>query len=310
MHRSPFTRPLARTFARPFLLLLTATSVLGAAACAGDEILAPIDGTRCTTGTLREDRPVEGAVTSKSCVLWSHWEYEFVPTESWTLNMKANTAYIIRLSPTEITPGVVPWRGNLTVYTRNAYGDVGLESESNYAFGPNGRGREIAITTDVARSVSIRAESWSIADTGAYSVEVVSCPLHRLTLDSLQTGLSSTGGCLAKGMHGTGASSRVTFATFDAPQPGRFDVTFARTAGAGSLRGTLAGPGLDFANTLSQGYRAQSGTVTTTYTYSPSFELPGRYTLAVSVHADSGATFRARAAVGAIPSVHAVTPSR
>jgi hypothetical protein len=158
MHRSLFTRPFARTIARPVLLVLTATSVLGAAACAGDEILAPIDGTRCTAGTLREDRPVEGAVTSKSCVLWSHWEYEFVPTESWTLDMKANTAYIVRLLPTEVTPGVVPWRGNLTVYARNAYGDVEFASESDYTFGPNNRNREIVLTTDVARSVSVRAE--------------------------------------------------------------------------------------------------------------------------------------------------------
>ena len=310
MHRSTLTRPRSWTFTRPLLLLLTATSVLGAAACAGDEILAPIDGTRCTAGTLREDRPVEGAVTGESCVLWSHWEYEFVPTEAWTLDMKANTAYIVRLLPTEVTPGVVPWRGNLTVYARNAYGDVEFASESDYTFGPNNRNREMVLTTDVARSVSVRAESWSAADTGAYTMEVVSCPLYTLTVDSLRTGLASTSGCLAKGMHGGGAPSRVTFTTFEAAQPGRFDVEFARTAGTGSLRATLAGPGLDFSHSLEQSYYNTSGAVTNTYTFAPDFEIPGRYTLAVSVHADSGATFRARASDLSAVAMRAATSSR
>ena len=288
MHRSLFTRPFTRTSFRPLLLVLTASAALGAAACAGDEILAPIDGAPCARGTLSVTRPTESAVTGRDCTLWSEYEYGRVSAETWTLPLKANTGYVVRLIAVESSPGVVPFNGSLTAYERDTEGTpqvVGFGNE----FGPGNRNSELVLTTAAARTVALRVETASLSDTGAYRIEVATCPVTPLVPDSLYSGISTALGCRSEALFG--APSRLTFFSLATESLDPILVGYERTAGTASLRGLLSGPDLDVHGMLSGSLYILSGSTPAEWFFDDTPDRIGRYTLTVRVHADSSATF-------------------
>jgi hypothetical protein len=289
MHRSTLTRPRAWTFTRPFLLLLTATAVLGTAACARDEILAPIDGTPCARGTLSITRPTEGAVTGRDCAVWSDIEFGRVSAETWTLPMRANTGYVVQLIAKELSPGVTPFRGNLVAYERDAQGEPQLVSFGD-GFGPGGRNRELVLTTRAARTVALRVEVDSPADTGSYRIEISTCPVIPLVPDSIYSDLSTATGCRSQALFNS--DSRLRFFTLVHESLDPIMVGFERSSGTASLSGLLSGPDLDVNGLLSGSLFARSAATTSDFFFDDAPERIGRYTMTVRVHADSSATFR------------------
>lgn len=277
---------------RPLAVVSTATVLMLSVACEGDEILGPPDGGRCVAGRLTPDQAVAGRLGATSCVLWSPWNYDLVPADAWTLEATANTAYIVQLIPTDTAAGATPLGASLAAYARNAAGDVVLETVSGFTYGTNGRNQELVLTTDAARTFSIRAEAFSPEDSGSYSIRVSSCPIRVLALDSTARGIDSRLGCLARAQHG-GAASRVSFLSYTNAELGEIRVRYRRSAGTGGVRAHYAGFGADFGNTSSGSFRMSANM--NDFTFIRTLRRLGRTTLALSVHADSGATLEATA---------------
>lgn len=275
---------------RPLAVVSTATVLMLSVACEGDEILGPPDGGRCVAGRLTPDQTVTGRLGATSCVLWSPWTYDLVPADAWTLEARANTAYIIDLIPTDTLGGATPLGAALAAYARNAAGDVGLETGSDFAFGTNGRNQELVLTTDAARTFSIRAEAFSPTDSGSYAIRVSSCPIRTLAFDTTASGIDSRLGCVARGLH-AGATSRVSFLSYTNAEVGSTSVRYRRSAGTGGVRGYYAGYGADFADVQSASFRMSA--IANDFTFTRNLTRLGRTTLALSVHADSGATLEA-----------------
>lgn len=281
--------------ARPRRAVLAVCAAVGAGtgivACAGDEVLGPIDTAACTRGTLDVGAVTESAVTGRDCSLWSDRLYDETFAETWTLKMLPRTGYVIRLIPLESTPGVFPFVGSLRVYERNIHGDAQLATES-LLYG--GRNQELIMTSDAARSVALRVEADSPLDTGSYRIEVSTCPVMRMPLDSLVERVSTVNGCLSKGNF-LGPNSRLTFLDLTVENLNGVTVGYERTAGSGSLRGGLHGVDLDFADLLSASISMRAPTPGSEYAFALNPSLIGRYTLTVRTHADSSATFAASA---------------
>jgi len=278
------------------LALLTLT-----AACEGDTALGPIDGARCVAGQLRADAAPSGRLDAASCQLWSSYMYNVVPTATWTLEADANTAHIVRLIPTDTGAGATPLRASLVAYARDGRNEVQLLGGDAFSFGTAQRNREIALTATEPTTFALRVEAWSPTDSGNYRLELSSCPLRRLPLDSTVTGIGSNTGCTARGMHG-GARSRVSFLTFDVDELGEYAVGFRRSAGTGSVTGRLAGYGAAVSQTREADFLRSQPNVTTNYVFTRNLTRLGRATLLLSVHADSGATVEAYAGRG-VPTI-------
>jgi len=281
--------------ARPRRAVLALCAVAGTAtgmvACAGDEVLGPIDTAACTRGALDVRQETESAVTGRDCSLWSDRLYDVTYAETWTLAMQPRTGYVIRLIPLERTPGVFPFAGSLRVYERNAHGDAQIATES-LLYG--GRNQELIMTTDAARKVALRVEADSPADTGSYRIEVSTCPVLRMPIDSIIERVSTVNGCLSKGNF-LGPNSRLTFLDFTVESLAEMSVQYERTAGTGSLRGAVNGVDLDFANLLDWSGNWRAPAPGTEYAFLLSPDRIGRYTLSVRTHADSAAIFAAAA---------------
>src|SRR5689334_20941720 len=71
-------------------------TLLLALACSSDLLAAP-DGVECTRGSIGTGAPKYGEITDQSCLIWSDWNYTDNRSESWTLDAKANSAYVVRL---------------------------------------------------------------------------------------------------------------------------------------------------------------------------------------------------------------------
>ncbi|MCC7004111.1 MAG: hypothetical protein IT357_18295 [Gemmatimonadaceae bacterium] len=294
---------------RSVAVLGAAALLLAGAACAGDEILGPPDAGRCVVGRLSVDAPLSGEIGQTTCVLWSPEEFAMVRADAWALDANANTAYLIRLIPTDTTAGATPLSARLRVYGRNEAGDVQFEtaSTSTYNWGFAGRNRELVLPVDDARPLSVRVETSSSSDSGRYVLQVSSCPMRLITVDSAVSGINSTQGCLARGMH-FGAASRVTFLSLAAHGFGQHDFFVRREAGSGSVRATVAGYGLDFNAFRYESFRTVAQPITTAQgALTRNLVRAGRVTLALSVHADSGATMRALATPRAV-SITSSTP--
>lgn len=263
------------------------------AACTGDEILGPPISGACVAGRVSSSEgSYEGRIDSSRCRVWSYWEYDFVSAEAWTLEAKAKTAYVIRVIPAgsaTLTPPAV----NLFAYGRNAAGDAALLTYGDRSFGVGDRNREMVLTVDSATTFSLRVELEADDDSTAYRLEVSSCPVLDLPLDSLVRGINSNSGCFARGTPGA-ARSRVTFLSVRNTALGPQTVWFRRTAGTASVRAQYAGYDADFAALLNMSFRT-STFVGIEHQFTRNHSRIGRTTLALGVHADSGATLEASA---------------
>jgi hypothetical protein len=275
-------------------------------ACSGDEILGPPDSGRCVAGTLSTDAAKPGHLGASSCVLWSPWNYNFGPAQSWTLRMEADRAYIVRLIPTDTAPGARPLNAFLAAYGRNAQGDAGLEAVSGCTFGSLNRSHEMVLTSTTARTMSIRAEAMAPDDSGSYVIEVSSCALLHITMDSLHTGINSTAGCAARGMH-NGARSRVTLMQFEVESVADIDLLVRRVAGNAAIRSYYSGYSPHISSVHDDGvFDAETPITTQTGLHRTQHERTGLTLLALSVHADSGATMSVQALP--TPSIRAPLP--
>lgn len=265
------------------------------ASCGGDDVLGPPDAAACTVGTIAAGDSVSGNVSGSSCLLWSDYNYVETRAESWTLHAKKNTAYIVRLrhQSQDTVGGFDNWSGDLALYGRNAQGDPEFETGWWDSFGVgngnSGVNEEMMLATDRDQTWSIRVESASKADTGAYSLTVESCPLHPLTTAAPVTGVNVTAtGCYSLTFQA--AATRIAFFSYPGDSLTNNTVTSTRTAGAAYQHGEITGPDNDVSSWTSSSYRTNfSGDTTqTSGIYHPA--ATGRQTLWVGVNADSAAT--------------------
>jgi len=273
-----------------------ATCVILLAAC-GDDLLAPPDGTACTAGTIAPGDSIESALTGASCAVWSDYNYEATVAESWTLNAKAHTAYVVRVYHRADTAGFDNWNGDVWIYARNDAGDATWMGGWWSNFGPsspnNEYHQELIFTTPEARTLSIRVEADEPADTGAYIITVESCPAPALVPGTTSAGVNVTAGCLTKTMLGGGVDGRAAFWTFESDTLTAPRVGLTLTDGNGSFRGWSTGEGLDFACWSEYCSWDEFSNTNATDTLTPAIYLNGYFTATAVVHADSNATVTA-----------------
>ena len=269
-----------------------ATCVILLAAC-GDDVLAPPDGTACTAGTIAAGDSIESALTSESCAVWSDYNYEATVAESWTLNAKAHTAYVVRVYHMGDTAAFDNWNGDVWLYARNAAGDTEWSGGWWGDFGPtNGNGeyhKELIFTTPVDRTVSIRVEADEPADTGFYAITVESCPAVALTPGQVSAGVNVTAGCLTKTMW-PGVDGRAAFWTFHGDTLHTSAVNFNLTDGNGYYRSWATGEGLDFAGWSEWSTFTSGSPNNAANGLAPTIYFNGDYTATAVVNADSAAT--------------------
>lgn len=272
-----------------------ATVLASTFACSTTEVLGPPDAIECTAGALR---PTVGApdtissrIDAERCRRFSTITLENAYAESWTLTMEPFTAYVIRLLPSETTPGVVPFRGVLSAFARNAEGDAGLVSLGQINKDDDIANAEIVIATASRRTISLRVEGRNLNDQGPYRLAIEQCPVRDLPLDSTVTGVGTAASCLARSWAGT--PRRLTFASVAVERQGVHRFFFERTAGNAAIRSAVAGPELDLMRFDDRSLRLRAPIATDEYLLLPEISVPGRYTFVFETHPDSGATLRA-----------------
>ncbi len=272
---------------RARLRCAAAASVLLAAACAGETVTAPLDEGRCLNGTLATGVPVSGRLTAASCQRWSPRARDVVATDSWTLEADTNAFYIVRMISTDTAPGATPLRARLSAYALGANGELRLAGGDFFRFGPNQRHSELFLPTQSASRYWIRVEGERMADTGAYRVETTRCPIHVLRLDSSSGPLTPSATCVASSLR-NGAPSAVTYAAFDPPALGSYDVRVRRTSGTASFAAYYLGYGSDAGGLFEGAFVLGTGPRTDgQFTYRRPITRRGRVGLILTVHADS-----------------------
>lgn len=273
-----------------------ALSTAALASCGGDDTLGPPDGTACTAGSIAPGDSVKGAVTSSSCAMFSDYEYEAIWAESWTLHAAKGTAYVVRLR--HIADGGMPDNINadLYAYGRNDAGDVAFATGWWSSFAPsNGNGgsnEEIFLVGDKARDYSIRVQIYDLADTGAYTLSVESCPIRTLTAGTPLTGVDLSTGCVANAYYG-GGMRHLNFFGFVADSFHSYNAIAARTAGTAKLTGTVSGPDMDVGCYTDNCTWATSTTGLDSMNLAVDIGYGGWHTFIASANADSAATVTA-----------------
>lgn len=261
------------------------------AACSGNDVLGPPDGTACTVGTIAPGDSVNGNVRTSSCQVFSEWTYALTSAESWTLSMKKGNVYILRLRHQQDASASDHWQGDLTAYGRNAQGDPNFVTGWWGSFGTSnansGKNEEMFIPADRDRTLSIRVSSRTTADTGAYSLAVSTCPLTPVTDTLDHAGIDLGTGCASLGFDSL--ATKLTFFTYPTDSVIRDTAFVTRTAGTGSFTAYMAGPGMDV-NCWNSDCRTSSSGWTTGATVTLAPHLPGATTLIAAVRADSAAT--------------------
>ena len=278
---------------------LAALCVLTVAACGGDDLLAPPDGTACTVGSIAPGDSADGQIAGSSCKVWSDYNYKRTVAESWTLNAKAHTAYVVRVYHRADTAGFDNWQGDVWLYARNAAGDAEWAGGWYSSFGANnangGQNEELVFASAKAQTVSIRVEANTPADTGLYTIVVEAC-----AAPALQDGVTSAAVAVdsACTMLSNAAGSHVAFWTFTGDTLNGNSVTFTRTAGTELFGSHITGEGLDFAcysNSCTSESVADSTGPVTIY---PSLYLPGTFTAWVTIPLGGTGTVTAELATG------------
>lgn len=295
MMRLPF--PAARLGAA-----LLATAVL--AACSGNDVLAPPDGTACTVGSVAPGDSVSGQIDAKSCSVWSDYNYDRTIAESWTLNAKAHTGYVVRVYHRADTAAFDNWKGDVWLYARNAQGDAQFSTGWWNSFGTNngngGENEELLFTSVTDQTVSIRVEASTPADSGAYTIVVESCAAPAITNQAVSAPVAVDSACEMLSANG-GSGGHVAFWTFPNDTLFGTQVTFTRTAGSGGFIPNVNGEGLDFGCYGDYCTGTNSADTAGPITISPTLYLQGTYTAWATVKADSSATLTVALANPALP---------
>lgn len=221
---------------------------LGLAACGGDDVLGTPDVAACTAGTLTEGSIKSGAITAESCELWEDYEFEFLRAESWTVNTKANTAYIVRVVPTG-AGAANTFAGFPSLYRRNAAGDLAYATGYWSSYGPvnanGGQSMEMIFSSPRATTVSVRV---SATQPGPYDIELVACPITPIDVGAPPSTQEFTADdCVSRSWGGLlPEPTPLRFWSFRADSGVSHTVTVARTAGAASFYGLWTGPDMDF----------------------------------------------------------------
>ncbi|HKS07671.1 MAG TPA: hypothetical protein VJR92_15320 [Gemmatimonadaceae bacterium] len=254
------------------------------ASCGDDESLGAPDAKSCTRGSLSVDRTVEGKVDAESCVLWDDYNYDLYPAESWTFQTSANKAYIVRLVPIEDDEAVNNFNGEMEVYARNDEGDAyyatGYWDTYGVANGNGGVSQELVFTSRKSERVSIRVNAYSAADTGAYELTVISCPMPHIAAGATSAAVEFNADCALES-EGVTPPTPVAFFNFDANIDDDIDVTATRTAGTSTMRFRVRGPDLDFGCYTASCTSISSATGVGPLTLSPNFDRSGNFTVAV-----------------------------
>lgn len=272
------------------------TAALAAITCAalvtacGDDVLGPPDGPFCTAGFIQPGDSVTSHVTAASCEAFDPDDYQVSNAESWTLQAKKNTAYVVRMYHVS-DEGSDNLDAYLQAYRRGPSGEATFITSDWDNFGasnPNGgSNREMFILSDRDADISLRVQTNSSADTGAYALVVRSCPVTVLNDTTTHTGIALGTGCTSLSYDNT--PTTVRFFTFSSDSGTSVAVNIHRTAGEGTFASRLFGPGPDVACW-------NDDCVSTSLTYaadaalSTTFDLPGRMGVLTAVHSDSVVT--------------------
>lgn len=274
------------------------------AACSGNDVLAPPDGTACTVGSVAPGDSVNGVIRGTSCQVFDPDNYVVTFADAWTLNTHAGTAYLVRVHHRPDTAAVDHWNGAVYAFGRNSHGDASLVAGWYDTFGTanpnNGYDVEMMLTADVDRTLSIRVTSTSFADTGAYSLAVTACPMTPIGDTLAHTGVTVGTDCEAQSFDAQPVELKFFSMPSDSIIP---DTVFAtQTGGTGTLFTYLSGTGMDLDcwNSDCDSYYGGFG-ANPTLSIAPS--LPGRIHFVAGVRRDSTVTlsFTAHATPPAVP---------
>ena len=264
------------------------TSVL--AACGGSDVLGPPDGTACTVGSIAPGDSVTGTVGAANCVVFDPDNYVTTNAASWTLAVKKDQAYVIRMYHDSTAAGD-NLDARLQAVGRGVHGEAAVITSDGSTFGAmNGNGgsnREMFLVGDRDRTISIRVLSKTLADSGAYALTVLSCPVTVLADTTTHTGIDLSTGCMT--LSYAGFPARIRFVTFPSDSQVPTNVQFRRTAGAAFFGSGMAGPTPDIV-CWNGDCNADSAPFDTLATLTTTFDYPGRMAAWALVHADSAAT--------------------
>ena len=283
------------------------------AACGGNDVLAPPDGTACTVGTVAPGDSLDGGLGASSCSVWSDQNSVQTTAASWTLHAKAHTAYVVRVYHRADTAAFDNWLGDVWLYARNAAGDAEWAGGEIGSFGsPNTNGgysRELVFASAKAQTVSIRIEASSPADTGLYTIVVESCGAPALANAVTSAPMAVEGSCA---MLIDNVSGHTAFWTFTGDTLNGNSVTFTRTSGSGLFASVVSGEGLDFDCYSSQCTYDAVGDSIGPVTIYPTLNLPGTFTAWAVVPVGDSATITAALATGpfAAPRPPSTGPAR
>lgn len=289
------------SFPAALLTLLLAVAPL---ACGGDDVLSPPDGAACTRGSLAAGEVRDGEVTDEGCLMYSAYNNWETYAESWTLRLKPNTAYVVRLRPAD--PDDDDFMGELVAYARSASGDAMFATAAAFSFGEDDRSREMFLVTDRERTLSVRVEVPDYYGTyGAYELEVEGCPVTAFTDgndDQAIDGIDVAAGCRSMGFDDR-HESRVRFVAFPARPDRAYEVGAERTNGDAPLLMRLLGPDLDLAATTDGSIWRSSPPDVSQHVFDYYLPRSGRYVLAIGMRHDGDATVRAELEQGPVEAV-------
>ena len=300
-------------FRAAWLGALLSTAVL--AACGGNDVVGPPDGTACTVGSIAPGDSVKGELTSMSCATFSDYENSSIWAQSWTLHAKQGTAYVVRLRHVQDAAATDNINADLYAYSRNIQGDPVLATGWWNSFGAtNGNGganEEMYLVGDKDRDYSIRVQIYALADTGAYTLSVVSCPTHALTPGTPLTGVDlSASSCSSNALFDGATIRTMTFFGFQGDSLHTIHVTDTITAGTATMYGVVTGPDMDVGCYTEFCTYAPSSNGVTAFDLVPSVEGAGLQTLMVGINADSSATATVGVTSVALPAPHPASSTR
>lgn len=285
-----------------------ALALLLAAACSGDEVLGPPDAATCTEGTLATGRVETARIGAASCALWSDYLEEVTPAASWTLRTKPNTAYLVRLTPVADSNGLNTLAADLDLYARNAQGDAHFATGYFRSFGPlngnGGRGLQLLVASRRAQTFSVRVQSYSVADSGHYTLEVIACPLVEVAQGATSAEVTLGDACALRTGPGTD-SVRVAFFSYPAAPGADVDLVATRTAGDATMRLHVQGPDLDTSCYGSECTSASTAVGAGPFTLQPAYYLDGHFTAILTQ--ESAGTLSATLQVTSPPAAIAAT---
>lgn len=273
----------------------SAALVLAAAlAACSDGQLAPPDGVSCTVGSLTPGDSVTRTLGASACSVWSDYNFTQTVAQSWTIQAEAGRAYVVSLYHLQDTAGSDHIRADLWLYARNAGGDAELATGYWTSFGANntnnGKNEDLIFTSTRPQTVSIRVEAVVPSDTGAYAIQVVSCPAPMVADTTTSDPVAVESSCATHNGLGDGLPTRMAFWTFRSDTAHAPEVTFTRTAGTAAFRAYVTGEGSDFGCWGEECTSASSGASAGPSTLFPTIYLNGGFSGSAVIHADSAAT--------------------